>query len=93
MTEPHVYDYEAASTRLGGVASAEWLQKHKTELPHCQFGTRVGFTEADLAEIAEMHRVRPGQKAPSVEQHKPLSAPVPQQLRDLKPRRAGKKSA
>lgn len=90
MSEPILHNYESASQRMGGVVSAEWLAKHKRQLPHCKFGTKVGFTEDDLHQIIEMFRVRPGHASRLEEPDAPTQSVAPA-LRELTPRRAGRK--
>jgi len=71
-----MHTYAEAGTELNIPAS--WLEKRKDELPHTQFGAHVRFSDADLDEIREMHRVRPAA----------VGAPVtglPGILLDLKP--------
>lgn len=85
------YDYAEAATALG--ISKSFLEHNIQRLPHRRLGDRVRFSEADLHEISDMHAVRPGQKAESVEQVTPLPAPAPNQLQKLKPRRASRQSA
>jgi hypothetical protein len=64
-----------------------WLSKHKAELPHTEFGSYIRFSDADLDEIREMHRVRPASdEAPPV-------AGLPGVLLDLKPAPARHRSA
>ncbi|MFC1434275.1 DNA-binding protein [Streptacidiphilus sp. N1-3] len=47
---------------------ASWLEKHKDELPHTEFGpTHIRFSDADMDEIREMHRKRPAAAAAPVE--------------------------
>lgn len=93
MSEPLIYDYEGAAARLGKPVSADWLQKNKRRIPHCQFGSNVGFTEAHLVQIAEMFTVLPGHAAPSVERPTPLPKQAAQSVAGLRPRGAARRSA
>jgi hypothetical protein len=51
----HTYAEAAAELNI----PQSWLEKRKDQLPHTQFGAYVRFSDADLDEIREMHRVRP----------------------------------
>ena len=57
------YDYLGAAGELG-LPSPNWLEEHKTELPHREFGKYIRFSEADIDEISEMFAVRPVTTAP-----------------------------
>lgn len=93
MTEQLLYDYKAASKRLGYVVSDSWLQEHKNELPHTQIGRKVGFSDEDLAELLQMFKVRPIQSAKSVERSTLPTPAAPKTLRDIKPRGANRRTA
>ncbi len=52
-----MHTYAQAAVELN--IPQNWLEKHKDQLPHTQFGAYVRFSDADLDDIREMHRVRP----------------------------------
>jgi hypothetical protein len=83
--EPLLYGYEPAAEILGKVVSAQYLAKHKSQLPHTQIGTKVGFSLEQLQQILAMHAVQPDAA--------PAPAVVPSVLSELKPRGARRKSA
>lgn len=96
------YSYDEAALALG--IGVDFLQKNIRDFPHRGYGTRVLFSEADLAEINEMFAVRPNErqqqerpaKTAARPAHKPARTATPKAanpLLDLKPRGASKKSA
>lgn len=93
MSEPLIFNYDETAARMGKPVSADWLQKNKHRLPHCQFGDKVGFTEAHMLQIAEMQTVLPGQEVAPAEQVTPLPKAATKAVQNLKPRGASKQSA
>jgi hypothetical protein len=83
MTEKLTYNYAEAADIIG-IVSPEWLQAHKTQLPHIEMGRKIGFSMEHLIAIRDMHEVLPSAGQPAAE--------VPQALLELKPRKA-KRSA
>lgn len=58
-----------------------WVERNARNFPHRRFGRFIRFSESDVAEISEMHAVRPADE--------PATAPeAPLALVDLKPGRA-----
>lgn len=77
--EPLLFDYDDAAEIIG-IVSAEWLSKHKNELPHTEMGRKIGFSMEQCLRIIQMFAVEPAVV------RKP--ATVPGALLDLKPERA-----
>lgn len=88
------YSYAEAAEALG--IGEDFLHANISLFPHRGFGTRVLFSEEDLAEINAMYAIRPGEKArPAKPAKRPTPAPAaaPQPIQALKPRGARKRQS
>lgn len=54
---PATHDVEWMADQIG--MSADWILRHRDEIPHHKFGSRVRFTDKDLAVYLEITAWRP----------------------------------
>ena len=59
--DPLLWNAREASERLGKIVSAYWLERQAAAraIPCTYLGKKLGFSEADLAELLEQRRNNP----------------------------------
>ncbi|MFJ6935733.1 hypothetical protein [Streptomyces sp. NPDC101132] len=82
MTISRNYSLEQAADILG--CAPRYLEDNLRKLPHQKIGAAVAFDDDELAEIKDMHRVRPTAA--------PAQAPVVKALSQIQPVRRSRKT-